>query len=72
MGSPNEDPDMINEWKTLPDPALYDDDDGDESNVMLSYRPSLDHRLLEHVSIVDRYASDGWLLDGFWLEWTNN
>lgn len=42
-------------------PALYDDDDGGVSNVMLGQGLWFDHGALEEGIIVGWYECDGWL-----------
>lgn len=61
MGRPNRDLDVTTEWTIFPAPALYDDDDGGESNVMICQGLWFDRRASEDGAIDDRYACDGWL-----------
>lgn len=62
MGSPNRDLDLTTEWAMFTKTALYDDDDGVESDVMVGQGPRFDRRALEEGSIFGRYACDGWVL----------
>lgn len=68
MGRPDRELDVTTEWAMFPAPALYDDDDGGRSHLMLDQGPWFDSLVLEEGSIVGLYVCDGWLLGSIRLD----
>lgn len=58
MGGQSRHLDVTTDWTTFPEPALYKNDDGGESYVMLGQGPWFDWRALEEGGIIDRCEGD--------------